>query len=117
MHRDVVEQALISRRYRDKVHPKFWGRITGTSSDRESAEWLAAKFKTAGLSDVRIQPLDLEPQWMPDTWDVVVTGAGKVVRLESAQPFYGANALPPVVSTLKPCTPGSAARRISPART
>ena len=94
IHRDVVEQALISRRYRDKVHPKFWGRITGTSSDRESADWLAAKFKTAGLSDVRIQPLDLEPQWMPDTWDVVVTGAGTVVRLETAQPFYGANALP-----------------------
>lgn len=94
MHRDVVEQALISRRYRDTVHPKFWGRITGTSSDHESAEWLAAKFKTAGLSDVRIQPLDLEPQWMPHTWEVVVTGAGKAVRLESAQPFYGANALP-----------------------
>jgi hypothetical protein len=94
MHRDVVEQVLISRRYRDKVHPKFWGRITGTSSDHESAEWLAAKFKTAGLSDVRIQPLDLEPQWMPQTWDAIVTGAGKTVRLETAQPFYGANALP-----------------------
>src|SRR5687767_7292665 len=86
MHQDVVEQALISRRYRDNVHPKFWGRITGTSSDHESAEWLAAKFKTAGLADVRIQPLNLEPQWMPQTWDVVVTGAGKTVRLESAQP-------------------------------
>ena len=74
MHKDVVEQALISRRYRDTGHPKFWGRITGTSSDDESAEWLAAKFKAAGLSDVRIQPLDLEPQWMPQTWEVVVTG-------------------------------------------
>ena len=94
MHRDVVEQVLISRRYRDNVHPKFWGRITGASSDHESAEWLAAKFKNAGLSGVRIQPLDLEPQWMPQTWSAVVTGAGKTVRLESAQPFYGANALP-----------------------
>jgi hypothetical protein len=94
MHRDVVEQALISRRYRDKVHPKFWGRIIGTSSDHESAEWLAAKFRAAGLSDVRIQPLDLEPQWMPQTWDVVVTGDGKTVRLDTAQPFYGANSLP-----------------------
>jgi hypothetical protein len=94
MHRDVVEQALISRRYRDSVHPKFWGRITGTSSDAESAAWLAAKFKAAGLSDVRSQPLDLEPQWMPQTWDVIVTGGGRTVRLDSAQPFYGANALP-----------------------
>jgi hypothetical protein len=94
MHRDVVEQSLISRRYRDQGHPKFWGRITGTSSDAESAEWLAAKFKAAGLSDVRIQPLDLEPQWMPQAWDAVVTAGGKTVRLDSSQPFYGANALP-----------------------
>jgi hypothetical protein len=95
MHRDVVDQTLISRRYRDAGHPKFWGRITGTSSDQESAEWLAGKFKAAGLSDVRIQPLDLDPQWMPQQWEVVVTGANKTLRLETAQPFYGAAALPP----------------------
>jgi hypothetical protein len=94
MHKDVVEQARISRRYRDAGHPKFWGRITGTSSDAESAQWLAAKFKAAGLSDVRIQPLDLEPQWMPQAWEAVITGGGKTIRIESAQPFYGANALP-----------------------
>ena len=94
MHKDVVEQTQMSRRYRDAGHPKFWGRITGTSSDAESAQWLAAKFKAAGLSDVRIQPLDLEPQWMPQTWDVALTGSGKTIRIESAQPFYGANALP-----------------------
>jgi len=94
MHKDVVEQTQISRRYRDAGHPKFWGRITGTSSDAESAQWLAAKFKAAGLSDVRIQPLDLEPQWMPQTWEAVITGGGKTIRIESAQPFYGASALP-----------------------
>src|SRR6516162_447362 len=60
LHRYVAEQAAISRRYRDQGHPKFWGRIIGTSSDQESAEWLAAKFKAAGLADVRIQRLDLE---------------------------------------------------------
>src|SRR5690349_14500045 len=76
MHRDVVEQAAISRRYRDAGHPKFWGRIIGTSSDRESADWLAARFKAAGLSDVRVQSIDLEPQWMPQAWDVVVSGGG-----------------------------------------
>ena len=32
MHQYVVEQAEISRRYRDAVHPKFWGRIIGTSA-------------------------------------------------------------------------------------
>src|SRR5580692_144172 len=55
LHDLVVEQAAISRRYRDQGHPKFWGRIIGTSADAEDAEWLAAKFKAIGLSDVRIQ--------------------------------------------------------------
>ena len=95
MHRDVVEQALIARRYRDQGHPKFWGRIIGTSSDAESAEWLMTKFKAAGLSDVRLQPFDFAPQWMPQTWDITVTVGGKTVKLESAQPAYRANGLPP----------------------
>jgi hypothetical protein len=90
MHKDVVAQALISRRYRDKVHPKFWGRIIGTSSDAESAEWLAGRFKEIGLSDVRLQPFTLAPQWMPQTWDVAVTSGGKTIRLDSAQPNYAA---------------------------
>jgi Peptidase family M28 len=94
MHRDVVEQAMISRRFRDNGHPKYWGRIIGLSSDHESADWLAAKFKTAGLSDVKIQPLDLEPTWVPQAWEVTVSGGGKTVRLETAQPAYGANPLP-----------------------
>lgn len=94
MHRDVVEQAAISRSYRDQGHSKFWGRIIGTSSDKESADWLVAKFKAAGLADVRVQPLDLDPQWIPQTWDVVVAGAGKTIRVETAQPHYGASGLP-----------------------
>jgi hypothetical protein len=89
MHRDVVAQAQISRRYRDQGHPKYWGRIIGTSSDAESAEWLAGRFRAVGLSDVRIQPFDLAPQWTPQTWDVSVTIAGKTIRLDSAQPNYG----------------------------
>src|SRR3990172_8952665 len=95
MHRDVVAQALISRRYRDQVHPKFWGRIIGTSSDAESAEWLARRFKEIGLSDVRIQSFDLEPQWMPQTWEVAVTSGGKTIEPDSGQPYYPAVPTPP----------------------
>jgi len=87
LHRYVVEQAAISRRYRDEGHPQFWGRITGTSSDAESAKWLADHFKRVGLSDVRIQPIDLPPQWMPQSWSIV---AGDGLQLDrSAQPAYG----------------------------
>src|SRR5438034_8857908 len=94
LHQYVEEQAAISRRYRDQGHPRFWGRIIGTSADAESAEWLANKFKSFGLSDVRIQQLDLGPQWFPERWAVTVTGGGKTITLDSAQPAYRAAALP-----------------------
>jgi peptidase M28-like protein len=95
LHQHVEEQAAIARRYRDQGHPKFWGRIIGTSADAEDAEWLATKFKSFGMSDVHIQPLDLGPQWFPQKWEVKVTGGGKTIALDSAQPDYRAAALPP----------------------
>src|SRR5215213_4514383 len=94
LHQLVEEQAAISRRYRDQGHPKFWGRIIGTSADAENAAWLADKLKSLGLSDVRIQPLDLSPQWFPQAWQVTVTGGGKTLTLESTQPDYRAAAFP-----------------------
>jgi hypothetical protein len=90
LHPYVVEQANISRRYRAAGHPKFWGRIIGTSADAEDVEWMVAKFKAAGLRDVHTQPFDLVPQWFPEAWDVNVTANGKTMTLDSAQPDYGA---------------------------
>ena len=95
LHQLVEEQAAISRRYRDQGHPKFWGRIIGTSADAENAQWLASKFNAFGLTDVHIQPLDLSPQWFPQRWEVTVTGGGKSIMLDSAQPDYRAAALTP----------------------
>jgi len=62
----VEELCAISRRYRDKGH-QFWGRIIGTEADAENAQWMLAKFRQIGLSDVHEQPLDLPPQWMPES--------------------------------------------------
>ena len=95
LHPYVEEQAAISRRYRDQGHPKFWGRIIGSSADAENAEWLANTFKSFGMSVVHIQPLDLGPQWFPQKWEVTITGGGKIITLDSAQPDYRAAALPP----------------------
>ncbi|HJO05021.1 MAG TPA: M28 family peptidase [Acidobacteriota bacterium] len=95
LHGYVVDQAEMSRRYRDQGHPQFWGRITGTSADAESAAWLAAKFGEIGLSDVRIQPLELEPQWMAQSWEVSVTAGGETFALDSAQPAYRTSPTPP----------------------
>lgn len=85
----VVEQATISDRYRDQGHPQFWGRITGTSADAEDAQWLAAKFRRIGLSDVRMQPFDLPPQWMPQSWQITASSGDTTLQLDrSAQPAY-----------------------------
>ena len=94
MHRDVVELANIARRYRDQGHPKFWGRITGSSADAEGAAWMLAKFKAAGLTDVRSQPFDLSPQWFPQSWELGVSGGGKTIVLDSAQPHYASVGTP-----------------------
>lgn len=90
LHRYVVDQAAISRRYRDQGHPQFWGRITGTSGDAESAEWLAGHLKRIGLKDVRVQAIDLPPQWMLQSWTVTATAGATTLQLDrSAQPAYG----------------------------
>ena len=60
----VTEEAAIARRYRDRGHPQYWGRIMGTSGDAESAQWLLDKYKKIGLADAHIQPLDIAPQWV-----------------------------------------------------
>jgi hypothetical protein len=90
LHQYVVEQANISRKYRDAGHPKFWGRIIGTTADDEDVDWMIAKFKGAGLTDVHSQPYNLRPQWFPQSWEVTISGNGKSISLESAQPDYGA---------------------------
>jgi len=89
LHRYVVEQAAIARRYRDSGHPQFWGRITGTSADAESADWLAAAFRRIGMADVRVQAIDLPPQWMPESWTITAASGATTLQLDrSAQPAY-----------------------------
>ncbi len=97
MHALVVEQAMISRRYRDQGHPLYWGRPIGSSADAESAQWLAGKFTQVGLSDVRVQPLPIpDPVWEPvQPWEVTATSGSKVLRLTTAHPPYQAVATPP----------------------
>ena len=97
LHTFVVQQAEISRRFRDQGHPQYWGRITGSSADAESAEWLLERFNQAGLTDVRIQPLPIpDPVWEPvQPWEISATSGAKTLPLTSAQPPYLGAAAPP----------------------
>ena len=90
----VRELTAISRNYRDAGH-QYWGRLIGTSADVKTAEWMAAKLKEVGASNVRLQPLELPPQWMPQSWEAVVSGQGRSVNLGSAWPTYGTPGTPP----------------------
>jgi hypothetical protein len=88
IHQYVEDLTAISRKYRDSGHPQFWGRIIGTSADAETAQWMASKLDKFGLSDVHIQPFDLPPQWMPQSWDITATGNGKTLHLGATEPAY-----------------------------
>jgi hypothetical protein len=82
----VKEVTAISRRSRDRGE-QWWGRIQGMPADAETQEWLAEKFRRAGIQDVRVQPFDLSPQWHPMSWSASASAGGKTVRLESVMPW------------------------------
>jgi len=84
----VSDLAAISRRYRDNGHPQFWGRIIGSAADRDASAWLQEKFKQIGLSDVHEDPIDLTPQWFPQSWSVTAAAGDKTLSLTTAQPSY-----------------------------
>jgi peptidase M28-like protein len=90
----VGELTAMARKYRDSGHPQYWGRIIGTSADTENAEWLMQKLRQIGLSDVHEQYFDLPPQWMPKSWSVTLSGGGKTLSIDTAQPTYQAVATP-----------------------
>jgi Peptidase family M28/PA domain len=94
IHKYVVEQAEISEHYRDDGHPQFWGRITGTSGDVESQQWLAKMFTQVGLTNVHVQPIDMPPQWIAKSWSVSAVWGGKSVPLTSAEVAYRTPATP-----------------------
>ncbi len=47
-----------------------------------------ARFKAIGLTDVHEDPIDLAPQWFPQSWEVTASGGGKTLKLDTVQPSY-----------------------------
>ena len=88
----VAEQTAIARRYRDAGH-QYWGRIIGTEADHETASWMAERLRQAGV-DVRLEPIDLPPKWVPRSWEVSASAPGEMATLASAWPIYGSPGTP-----------------------
>ncbi len=90
LHDYVQHLADIARNYRDNGHPQYWGRSISTTAEHEAADWIAQKFKDAGLSDVHVQTVaDTVPQWAPKSWKVSLVAGGQTKELTSATPPYG----------------------------
>lgn len=66
MKRHVIELAQIALRYRDAGH-KWWGRLPGTTADREGMAYMTRAFEDLGLTVERF-PYVLPSDWRPTDW-------------------------------------------------
>jgi hypothetical protein len=92
----IVDIARESRTTREIGSGQMWGRVTGLPSGTKAVTWSADQFRKAGIQDVRIQPITMEPNarfWFPLSWEVRLLadpafGPGTAdVVLESAIPL------------------------------
>lgn len=74
----------------------MWGRVSGFPAAESTADWVAARFREAGLSGVEVQKYGAtEPMWWPRQWEVRLLGDpgtgghGDDVILYSAVPTSG----------------------------
>ena len=70
----VVELAQIALRYRDAGH-KWWGRLPGTSADREGMAYMTRGFEALGLT-VEHVPYVLPADWRATDWAASYRAAG-----------------------------------------
>jgi len=94
MKRHVEELARIALRYRDAGH-QWWGRLPGTSADREGMAYMTREFESLGMT-VEHFPFVLPEDWRPTRWAAsYVTGDGSTVRLTTAFPVADTKATGP----------------------
>jgi len=97
----VEEISAIARRSRDEGN-QYWGIIAGQPAHDRLREWIGAQFRRVGLEGVHDQIYDLDPQWVPASWELSVTAAGRTVQLESANVPYEGVGTPPEGLDLEP---------------
>jgi hypothetical protein len=69
----IVNIAKESRSTREIGSGQMWGRVTGLPSGTKAVQWGAEQFRKAGIADVKVQPLAMEPKarfWFPLSWEV-----------------------------------------------
>jgi hypothetical protein len=69
----IVSIAKESRSTREIGSGQMWGRVTGLPSGTKAVQWGAGQFRKAGIADVKVQPIAMEPNarfWFPLSWEV-----------------------------------------------
>jgi hypothetical protein len=98
MKRQVVDLAQIAVRYRDAGN-KWWGRLPGTTADREGMAYMTKAFEGLGLT-VEHFPYVLPDDWRPTDWAASYkTVDGKTVPLTTAFPVADTKATGPQAIT------------------
>jgi hypothetical protein len=90
----LMEVDAISLADRDRGNV-FWGRNVGTWGHEETQAWVERYFREYGLTDIHRQSFDLNPQWVPSSWDISFSSGGRTFQLESARPPEDAESTPP----------------------
>ena len=94
MKQHVVNLANIALKYRDQGH-KWWGRLPGTSADKEGMTYMVKEFESLGLK-VEHFPYTLPTDWRPtDFTGSYKTADGKTIELATVFPTSGTKATPP----------------------
>ena len=91
MKQQVIDLAQIAVRYRDAGN-KWWGRLPGTTADREGMAYMTKAFEGLGLK-VEHFPYVLPADWRPTDWAASYkTAAGSTIELTTAFPVGGTKA-------------------------
>jgi len=94
MKRQVVDLAQVALRYRDAGH-KWWGRLPGTTADREGMAYMTREFESLGLK-VEHFPYTMPEDWRPTDFAASYkTADGKTIELTTAFPVADTKATGP----------------------
>ena len=98
MKQQVIDLAQIAIRYRD-LGNKWWGRLPGTTADREGMAYMTRGFEGLGLT-VEHFPYVLPEDWRPTDWAASYkTADGSTINLTTAFPVADTKATGPQAIT------------------
>jgi hypothetical protein len=92
MKQHVEALAKIALKYRDEGH-QWWGRLPGTSADREGMSYMTREFERLGLTVEHFR-YTLPTDWRPSSFAGSYVSAGRTITLSTIFPVSGTKPTP-----------------------